>query len=260
LEFNIKQYKNLFAKFSRFIEKSNVICFPEYWNGVRKDNYTETVSEKSLEFLRETSSRYSAWLIGGSHLTSEKGKFKNKSHIFSPSGKLIGSYNKRNLFGYERYKGIIAGEKDFIFNLNEWNATIRICSDLWNTQDHSMLLRKKIDIIFSPTLTSLPDQSYTNYGRFLWHNLAVIRSKEAGVVVVVSDPAMQVIKEPYWSAGASCIADPSWRFKNQEPIGANILSSLPDGREGIVSVNVNLGKIKEQKDYRINMGLMSKEC
>ncbi len=215
--------------------------------------------EKSLEFLSKTASRYSAWLIGGSHLMSENGTFRNKSHIFSPTGKLIGTYNKRNLFGYERYQGILAGEKDFIFKINNWKSTIRICSDLWNTKDHSSLLRKEIDVIFSPVLTSLPDQSYTNYGRFLWHNLAVIRSKEAAVVVVVSDPAMQAIKEPYWCAGASCIADPSWRFKNKEPLGTNILSSLPDGCEGVISVNLNLEKIKEQKHYRINMGLMPKE-
>lgn len=257
LEYNLKQYDQLFERFSSKIESSQVICFPEYWNGLRKDKYTDRTHEKALEFLSNTATSYTSWIIGGSHLVKKNEDFRNRCHVFSNSGKLVGTYDKQRLFGYERYQGIIAGKENLIFNINGWKATVRICSDLWNTQDYSMLLRENLDIIFSPILTSLPDKSYTNYGRFLWHDLAVIRSKEAAAAVVVSDPAMQAIKEPYWCAGASCIADPSWRFRNQDPLGTNILSVIPDGSEGMISRHLDLEKIKEQKSYRRNMGLMS---
>ena len=259
LDYNLKSYSSILTKFSTKLKKSQVICFPEYWNGIRKDKYSDNVHDLTLEFLKNTSFDYSAFIIGGSHLFKENKTFKNRSHVLSPEGKLIGFYDKRHPFGYEQHQGIMPGEKDFFFKIGKWKATIRICNDLWNTHDHSILIKEGIDIIFSPILTSLSEQSYTNYGRFLWHNLAVIRSKEAASAVVVSDSAIQVIKEPYWCAGASCIADPSSRFSNQEPFGTNLLVSIPDGKENILSVTLDLNKIQEQKQYRLKMGLMENE-
>ena len=40
-EYNLKQYFNLFESFEDKIISSQVICFPEYWNGIRKDKYTD---------------------------------------------------------------------------------------------------------------------------------------------------------------------------------------------------------------------------
>ncbi|MHA2304811.1 MAG: carbon-nitrogen hydrolase family protein [Candidatus Hodarchaeales archaeon] len=257
VEYNLKQYSSLFESFEDDINSPQVICFPEYWNGIRKDNYEDSSQDEAQVFLRAAATRFNSWIIGGSHLVNEKGSFRNRSHIYSPSGKLIGTYDKRRLFGYERYQGILAGKDNCFFKVDKWKASIRICNDLWNTQDYSMLLRENLDIIFSPILTSLPDKSYTNYGRYLWHNLAVIRSKEAAAAVVVSDPAIQPIKEPYWCAGASCIADPSWRFNNQDPIGKNILTTIPDGKEGIIIKELDLEAIKKQKTYRKKMGLLT---
>ena len=256
-EYNLKQYSNLFKNLEDNINSSQAICFPEYWNGIRKDKYEDSTQEEAQEFLRTTATRFNSWVIGGSHLVNEKGIFRNRCHIYSPSGILIGTYDKKRLFGYERYQGILAGKDNCFFKIDEWKASIRICNDLWNTQDYSILLKENLDIIFSPILTSIPDKSYTNYGRFLWHNLAVIRSKEAAAAVVVSDPAMQPIKEPYWCAGASCIADPSWRFKNQDPLGKNILKTKADGKEGIILKQLDLEAVRKQKTYRIEMGLLT---
>ena len=90
----------------------------------------------------------------------------------------------------------------------------------------------------------------------MWNNLAVIRAKEAASALIVSDSAMQPIREPYWCAGASCIIDPSWRFSNNEPIGNNILSSIPDGSRGIISATLDLTRIRQQRQYRKDMGLL----
>jgi len=253
---NLNQYQNLFTEFSTTLNISDVICFPEYWNGMRKGSYTETVHETSLDFLKEVAIHYSTCVIGGSHLVNDEDSYFNRAHIFDPSGHLIGTYDKRHPFGYEQLQEITPGDKDFIWQINDWKATIRICSDLWNINDYSSLINKDFDIIFSPILTTIPDRSFTNYGRFMWHHLAIIRGKEAAAAVIVSDTAMQVIRDPYWSAGASCIVDPSWRFTNEEPIGKNILSSIPDGSKGVVTVTLDLDKIRQQRQYRKDMGLL----
>ncbi|MHA2408264.1 MAG: hypothetical protein ACXACA_07825, partial [Candidatus Ranarchaeia archaeon] len=69
--------------------------------------------------------------------------------------------------------------------------------------------------------------------------------------------AMQPIREPYWCAGASCIADPSLRFTNKEAVGHGILSTIPNGSQGVVSVTLDLDKIRDQKQYRKDIGLLS---
>ncbi len=253
---NLKQYQNLFTEFSATLKISDAICFPEYWNGMRKGSYTEAVHETSLAFLKEVAIHYSTWVIGGSHLVKDEDSYFNRAHIFDPSGRLIGTYDKRHPFGYEQLQEITPGDKDFIWRINDWKVTIQICSDLWNIIDYSSLINENFDIVFSPILTTIPDRLYTNYGRFMWYNLAVIRAKEAATAVIVSDTAMQVIHDPYWCAGASCIVDPSYRFTNEEPIGKNILCSIPNGSKGVVSVTLDLDKIRQQRQYRKDMGLL----
>lgn len=256
LETNFDEYQNLFSEYSATIETSKVICFPEYWNGMRKGSYTETIHKISLDFLKNAAIHYNAWIIGGSHLVNDKDSYFNRAHIFDPSGHLIGSYDKRHPFGYEQVQKISSGNKNLIWQIDDWKATIQICSDLWNTNDYSLLITEDMDIVFCPILTTIPNKTYTNYGRFMWYNLAVIRAKEAATAIIVSDNAMQAIREPYWCAGASCIVDPSWRFTNEEPIGKNILSSLPDGKRGVVAVTLDLDKIRQQRQYRKDMGLL----
>lgn len=260
-DYNIKQYRELFDQFADDIQISEVLCFPEYWNGLRKGVYSDNLNEMSIDFLKEIAITFSTWVIGGSHLVKDlegdDERIFNRSHVFDPSGRLIGTYDKRHPFGYERFQEISPGKTELTWKIGDWNATIQICSDLWNTMDYSSLIVKNIDLIFSPILTTLPDSTFTNYGRFMWHNLAVIRAKEAAAAVVVSDSAMSPIREPYWCAGASCIVDPSFRFTNQEALGQRILTTIPDGNRGVVSVQLNLDKIRAQKNYRLDMGLLA---
>jgi predicted amidohydrolase len=258
LNYNLKNYKRLFEKYSVIFRSAQVICFPEYWNGIRKDFYNQTLFEKSIEFLEELAVSTKKWIIGGSQLIKDQvDTYLNRSHIFDPSGNLVGTYDKRQPFGYEKIQGINAGKKELIWKINDWKAGIRICSDLWNTSDYSSLVTQEIDLLFCPILTTLQDSSYTNYGRFLWHNLAVIRAKEAAAAVIISDTAKQPIREPYWSAGASCLADPSKKFRNQEITGQRILSTIPSGEEGVLSVKLDLHQIREQRQYRKDIGLLN---
>jgi predicted amidohydrolase len=244
-------------KLSRDINNHfDVLCLPEYWNGIRKDEYSQPIFDRSISFLEELSSSLGCWIIGGSQLTEDQGKYYNRSHIFNPTGKLIGTYNKQQPFGYEKIQEVEPGKEDLIWKIDGFTIGIRICSDMWSTSAYSSLIsNNELDIIFCPILTTLPESSYTNYGRFLWHNLAVIRAKEAASAIVVSDSAMQPIREPYWSAGASCAVDPSKKFKNREIIGSNLIYSIPDGREGIVSLVLKLDEIQDQRQYRKKMGL-----
>ncbi|MHA2329575.1 MAG: carbon-nitrogen hydrolase family protein [Candidatus Hodarchaeales archaeon] len=134
-EYNLKHYRQLFDEFSTVIQASNVLCFPEYWNGIRKDQLTETIQKKSFEFLKKTASTLSLWVVGGSHLVRDGEKIMNRAHVLNPTGQLIGVYDKRNLFGYEKFQEISPGKNDFFWEINDWKATVKLCSDLWNTAE-----------------------------------------------------------------------------------------------------------------------------
>ncbi|MHA1971976.1 MAG: carbon-nitrogen hydrolase family protein [Candidatus Hodarchaeales archaeon] len=258
LKWNINNYEKIFTDFSSEIEPSNVVCLPEYWNGIKDDKWSETLSERSLDYLEKVASNFGVWVIGGSQLVHEENEYFNRSHIFDPSGNLVGVYDKHYPFGIEKYRRLGQGKKLFFWNINDWKTSIKICSDLWVPGEQIQLLRNNVDLIFCPIMSSVPKESLTNYGSYMWHSLAVIRGKEAASALIVSDWARQAIKEPHWTCGASCIVDPSKKFQNNEPIANNIVTRS-NTNQTIIMKELNLTEIREQRNYRINMGLIPVE-
>ena len=258
LDSNLSNYDSLFEKYSEEVRQVDVLCFPEYWNGLRIKSMTPSTSKDSLEYLQSIALSFSCWVIGGSSVVKEGGRYYNQSTIIDKKGKLIGVYNKQRLFGYERIQELTAGDQAFFWNMNNFQASVCICNDLWNPKFIQNLIMKGIDIIFVPALTVVLEE-YTNYGQFIWHNLAFARAKEGAMVVVVSDTAKNVLSDPFWSTGASCIVDPSQRFNNQESKGSNMITNIKSGEKGIISVNIYLDDIKGQKEYRKSMGLLDSE-
>ncbi|MHA1225752.1 MAG: carbon-nitrogen hydrolase family protein [Candidatus Hodarchaeales archaeon] len=258
LNWNLKNSEKLFKTFQVEMESVNVLCLPEYWNGIRDDKLSEKLSEHSLDYLEKLSSNFSIWVIGGSQLIQEEKQYFNRSHIFSPSGNLVGIYDKQYPFGFEKIRGLGQGKELLFWNINGWKASIRICSDLWVPGEHIKLLRNKIDVLFCPIMSSIPNKDLTNYGRYMWHSLALIRGKESASAVVVSDWACQAIKEPYWTSGASCIVDPSKKFHNHEPTAKNIVTASVT-QQTVLTKEINLAEIREQRNYRENMGLIPME-
>ncbi|MHA1975570.1 MAG: carbon-nitrogen hydrolase family protein [Candidatus Hodarchaeales archaeon] len=254
---NLNEYKKLFHEELTEINQIDVLCFPEYWNGLRINSITETSFSTSTQFLKDVAKAYTTWIIGGSLIAEGENQFYNRSLIINPKGEIIGKYDKQRLFGFEKTQDLIPGKSLFTWNIGNFHAGIRICNDLWNLNLVQELISREIDILFVPALTVVPEEALTSYGQYIWYNLAVIRAKEGAMVVVVSDTAKSVLSDPYWSTGASCIADPSQKFSNQEPHGANMLTTLDSGNQGIITKKISLQKLREQRTYRKTVGLMA---
>lgn len=234
----------------------DAICFPEYWNGLRIKSYSKTSYQDSISFLQSIALTYSSWVIGGSQIAKNGENYLNRSSIINPSGKIIGTYDKHRLFGYELSQNMIAGIIPFHWKLGQFNASICICNDLWSLKNVNRIIENDTDVLFVPTLSVVPKSTDTKYGQHIWHNLAFIRAKEGAMAVVVSDTAKLPFVEPYWSSGASCIVDPSKRFTNQEAKGKHMIKTLESGERGTVFKTISFKKIREQRSYRKNMGLM----
>jgi predicted amidohydrolase len=241
-------------------EGFDVLILPEYWNSLSENNKVMEFAGKSLEFLAGLSSKQKAFTIAA-HLVCQDESIYNRCHVFDPKGELAGCYDKIHPFGYERERGIKAGSREFIFNLSGWKASCKICSDLWHTRDFIPLMESEVDILFVPVFTVVPGQDYTSYGKHLWYNLAVTRAKEGCMAVCISDFAAGGITENLFTAGATCLVDPSVRFKNSESPYNTILSAInvgnghQNGKPGIVKKTISLENIRFHRSYRKNMGL-----
>ncbi len=234
----------------------DVICFPEYWNGLRINSYSKESEKESISFLQSIAKTYSSWIIGGSQIVKVGENYVNRSSIVNPHGKIIGTYDKHRLFGYELNQNMVAGEHSFHWTLEKFNASICICNDLWSSNIAKKMIINDTDVLFVPTLSVVPNKSYTNYGQYIWHNLAFIRAKESAMAVIVSDTAKLPLMEPFWSCGASIIVDPSKRFTNQEVKGKYMIETLESGECGIVVKTIFVSKIREQRSYRKEIGLI----
>ncbi|MHA1236290.1 MAG: carbon-nitrogen hydrolase family protein [Candidatus Hodarchaeales archaeon] len=255
LEGNLDNYQRLLDEINHNSD-INAICFPEYWNGLRIKSYSNTSYQDSLSFLQSIALTYSSWVIGGSQIAKNGENYLNRSSIINPQGKIIGTYDKHRLFGYELRQNMIAGKDLFHWKLGQFNASVCICNDLWNLKNVNRIIGSDTDILFVPTLSVVPKSADTNYGQYIWHNLAFIRAKEGAMAVVVSDTAKLPFMKPYWSSGATCIVDPSMRFSNQETKGKHMIKALESGERGIVFKTISFKKIREQRLYRKNMGLL----
>ncbi|MCK5344155.1 MAG: carbon-nitrogen hydrolase family protein [Candidatus Heimdallarchaeota archaeon] len=256
LDNNLDEYRLFFQEKLDKMDQVDVICFPEYWNGLRINSTSETAFSDSVRYLKSIAQKYTTWIVGGSQIVEEKEHFYNRSLIINQRGEIIGKYDKQRLFGYELTQEITPGKSLFTWNIGNFRAGICICNDLWNLNLVQEQISKEIDILFVPVLTVVPEEALTNYGQHIWHNLALIRAKEGAMAIVVSDTAKSIFSDPYWSTGASCIADPSQNFTNQEPRGKNMLKKVNSGGRGVLKKTINLQQLRAQRAYRKTVGLL----
>ncbi|MHA2318779.1 MAG: carbon-nitrogen hydrolase family protein [Candidatus Hodarchaeales archaeon] len=230
LDGNLTDYQRLLDR-NDLSQDIDVICFPEYWNGLRKKSYSEKSYQDSISFLQSIAVTYSSYVIGGSQIVKIGEEFHNRSSIINSQGRIIGTYDKQRLFGYELNQSMLAGQDPFHWKLGSFNASICICNDLWSLNIVKRVIKNDTDVIFVPTLSVVPKKSDTSYGQYIWHNLAFIRAKEG-------------------------IVDPSKRFSNKEVKGKHMISKIESGESGVVLKTILLSEIREQRSYRKIMGLM----
>lgn len=256
LEATLNEYWNLLEENDLKNLNPDIICFPEYWNGLRGQAVKEEDLSKSIDFLTIISQKFDAYVVGGSIVTPKDDKLYNQSTVINSKGAVVGQYSKHQLFGYEKTQKFSRGENQLIWSIKGFRTTIRICSDLWSTKLTQVLIDSEIDLLFVPALTVVPERSFTSYGRYLWHSLALIRAKECAVATIVSDTAEGTLKSPFWTTGSSIIVDPSQKFTNSETIGNNMTIKLDSGRRGLLSKEIKLKDIRTQKAYRKDVGLL----
>lgn len=238
----------------------NCAVLPEYAFGTLREWLTSKQDTdqqiKSIQTkLKQLAKTYAITIVAGSiPFQTEKQTWRNRCFIFSKSGKILGTYDKHHPFRTEKRLGLEPGTTLPVFTVNGLRMAVVICSDLW----YPDLLRKlspKIDFLAVPTMTTVLDSQHVSYGQWTWRSLVSVRSKEYSIPIVSADQASREYAPSIYTCGSSCIADPSYRFSNNEGFHTQALRITPNEHGGIVTSKIGLKAIKEYSAYRREVGL-----
>jgi len=234
------------------------IVLPEYVFGTLRD-WNIGWEERLLQVRKGISDlcqKHRVFIVAGSvPYRTRRNRWRNRSYLFSSDGRVIGAYDKQRPFRTEILMGLEPGKQTPIFCLAQLRLSILLCSDLWFPR----LVRrasKDADFIAVPAMTTVLNQRHTAYGRWAWHSLVVVRSKENAIPIVSADHPEGVYASGIYTCGASCIADPSHRFGSNEGPHTQALKVADPRSQTVIVSTISQESIRDYKAYRREVGLL----
>lgn len=222
---------------------ADVTVLPEYAWG------RKPLTLKELEQMIK-GRNWEGTVVAGTAVIDMADKKSNQAIVITEKGDLI-TIPKNSPMHHERAQGII-GMQDLkvVETKHGIKLGILICADLWHHSLVDAYLSIGIDMLAVPTMSvTLPNHEH--YARMLWYSLAVTRSREFVLPIVVSDhPGTEKATTGF----ASAIVDPS--VKNADIRTIEDFLELPD-KTGVAKATIDFDKIREYRDYRIKEGLIS---
>ena len=87
------------------VQGVDLVILPELWNVGYFDfsawiERAEPLHGPTLEFIRDMARRLDAFVLGGSFIEQDGGRYYNTAVFVDPSGDLLGKYRKRHLLSY----------------------------------------------------------------------------------------------------------------------------------------------------------------
>ncbi len=239
----------------------DISCFvlPEYAFGTFREwainkRESDLITIQIQDAIKDLAKQYQVPFIAGTvpH-QNEEGHWRNRSFIISAKGKVLGSYDKQHPFRAEKQLDLKPGTQTPTFQLKNLKMAVLICSDLWY---HDILeqVAPQVDFIAVPTMTTVLDENYIQYGRWAWQSLIAVRAKEYTIPIVSADQAVREYAPGVFTCGASCIADPSYRFTRKEGPGTQSLKST-DETVNVVISTISLKAVRDYAAYRREVGL-----
>jgi predicted amidohydrolase len=244
----------------RSTARPDCVVLPEYAFGTLRDWQEAKLNANKQRAQMQTAigglcRRYHTTIVAGTVPTqTPENHWRNRSYLFAVDGSVVGSYDKQHPFRSERFMGLEPGEQTPTFCVAGLRLAILICSDLWFPE----LIRQvaqKVDFVAVPTMTTVLDEVQTSYGRWTWQALVETRAKENVVPIVSADQAIRECLPGVYTCGATCVADPSYRFTADE--GPHSQALRVAGKEQATAVVSTISKetVSAYREYRRDVGL-----
>jgi omega-amidase len=166
-------------------QKPAFIALPEYFsvpNNMEHFNSAERISKETYSetarFLREISNELEEiYLLGGTILEEDKGKFYNTSTLWR-NGKLLGKYWKRNPINAELKAGISRGEKPAVFITDHCKVGMLVCADMFDPPTIKAVVDLGAELVF------LPVAAMGTHPHVKGHPLTEKLAKDNGIYVI----------------------------------------------------------------------------
>lgn len=136
------------------------VCFPEYFfvnrrlGNTLQTPHNETLQIKRIKLLSEA---LDTVIIGGSMPELADGVVYNTTHVYQ-SGRILGSYRKKNLF-YTELGKITPGNEYKTFSAHGMIFGVLICADVFHDESFLFMKKNHASIIFSPTFSLYKDET-----------------------------------------------------------------------------------------------------
>ncbi len=241
-------------------ETPDCVVLPEYafgtfreWAATKQES--DQLTKRIQDSISHLAQEYKIPIVAGTMpYQTEKHKWRNRSYLFSSNGEILGSYDKQHPFRAEKRLGLETGTQTPTFKIQNFRVAILICSDLWF---HNLVsqIASKVDLLAVPTMTTVLDSEQIQYGQWAWQSLIAVRAKEYTIPIVSADQASREYAPGVFTCGGSCIADPSYRFQNNEGPSSQALKIAPTNTAAVVLSRISLKSIREYRAYRQDVGL-----
>lgn len=229
----------------------DVVVLPEHFNAAPAPDGADAPWQAAQAFAASLAQRHRVNLVAGSveRWDPRQQARVNTAVIYDRSGRELGRYDKRRLFGFEKRRNVQPGNDALTVEIEGARLGVLICSDLWHPE-LARHLAEQVDVLCVPAQTTIRPESEPAYARMLWHTLAMTRAQENVLAVVVSDQAA-TSKAPFRCGGVSSITDPS-----AEPALTAIQQVISEGGESYLLSTLYLDRLARFRSYRRENGLL----
>ncbi|HKZ87646.1 MAG TPA: carbon-nitrogen hydrolase family protein [Candidatus Bathyarchaeia archaeon] len=231
LESNLKAAANGIRKAAK--QKPAFIALPEYFSIPDSMEHFTSAQETSrntykqtVDFLSRVSSEFpEIYIVGGSVLEEDKGKFYNTSTLWK-NGTLFGKYRKRNPIAVELKAGVSRGSEPAVFGTECCKVGLIVCADMFDPPTIKAVVDLGAELVF------LPVAAMGTHPGVKGHPLTEKLATENGVYVVKVGNVSSSMR-----GGRSAIIAP-W----------GIIKEVTDApRDTVVTVELDLSRLREYR-------------
>ncbi len=209
-------------------------------DGTKATPYLVQKDNEHLKNILDLAREFSLYLLGGSVAYEENGKILNRSLNINPEGKLIGEYDKMNLFScdlsrhqsqtvIDESKIYTAGSKPLLIDVLGMKIGISVCFDLRFPELFRMYSSSGANVLSISSAFTVPT------GKAHWHTLVRARAIENQCYVIATGQWGEH-NEKIKTFGHSLIVDP-W---------GEILADAGEG-EKIIYAELKMDVLKEAR-------------
>lgn len=226
----------------------DLYVLPEYTWG------SEPIDDQELEDWLDVW-EYDSMIILGTALVVREGATYNTILAYDRAGGLRRIAKKYPVLYEQEHRGVVIpnsipqGYTGNVIEFGEIKIGLGACSDMWQSGFIKEMIEEGADLIVISSMTvTQPD--LRRYAQVQWYSLAVVRSREFVVPVIIVD-SMYEDNEKI-TGRVTCSVDPSLKHSGLQEISDFLVFPREDG---LLRGIFDFKKIDEYRNYRNEQGL-----